>query len=250
MLGVYACLLLTRPEPQKGGQINVLFHANGTGSRMHAGFDKSPIPLEFPEAVPTQYKKCVVLFQCFMETCYKLAKYMDINNGIPNDEVDKEEQPQSKKKSKKKQKKVSESEEPAKKKGARKKKKKGTKMVVDETPNATVGQRPPLSEAGNCAEGLPSMENINPALWQESSITPKPCLCPCPLPCPSMTPQQWELYRELLPITGPNNNPNPFAVSPEHPDAILFHSSLPPSYNNVALLQPNEASINSSSSLP
>ncbi len=36
----------------------------------HAGFDKSLIHLEFPEAVPAQYEKCVALFQHFVETCY------------------------------------------------------------------------------------------------------------------------------------------------------------------------------------
>ncbi|SJL17955.1 uncharacterized protein ARMOST_21526 [Armillaria ostoyae] len=263
MLGVHACLLLAGPEPQKGGQINVL--------SMHAGFDKSPMPLEFPEAVPAQYEKCVALFQRFVETCYtddemaarslspeELAKYMDIDDGIPDDEVDEEEErPQSKKKSKKKQKKVSESEEPAKKKGAgKKKKKKGTKMViddaadttvtnavVDEAPNATVR---PLGEASNCAEGPPGMENIDPALWQESGVISKPR----PLPRPSMTPQQRESYGDLPPITGPNDNPNPFAVSPEHPDAILFRSSLLPPDDDVAPLQPDEASISSGSSSP
>lgn len=92
-----------------------------------------------------------------------------------------------------------------------------TNAVVDETLNATVSQRPPR---------------------------------PCPLPCPSMTLQQWELYGELLPITSPNNNPNPFAVSPEHPDTILFRSSPPPPDDDVTPLQPNEASINSGSSSP
>ncbi len=40
---------------------------------MHAGFDKSPIPLEFPEAVPAQYEKCVALFQHFVETLKRLC---------------------------------------------------------------------------------------------------------------------------------------------------------------------------------
>ncbi|SJL16401.1 uncharacterized protein ARMOST_19925 [Armillaria ostoyae] len=275
MLGVHACLLLAGPEPQKGGQINVLL--------MHAGFDKSPMPLEFPEAVPTQYEKCVALFQRFVEMCYtdnemaarslspeELAKYTDIDDGIPDNEVV-VESPGSKrqchadddgdgeKKSKKKQKKVSESEEPVKKKGAgKKKKKKGTKMVVDDMADATVMNAVvdealnatvrPLGEVSNRAEGPPSMENINPALWQESGIISKPC--PHPLPCPSTTPQQRESYGDLLPITGPNDNPNPFAVSPEHPNAILFRSSPPPPDDNVAPLQPDEASISSGSSSP
>lgn len=40
--------------------------------RLHAGFDCSPLPLEFPEAMPGHYTSSVRLFEQFVEMCYSM----------------------------------------------------------------------------------------------------------------------------------------------------------------------------------
>ncbi|PBK72084.1 hypothetical protein ARMSODRAFT_1016070 [Armillaria solidipes] len=66
MLGCHVSLIITGPEPRKGGQINVL--------TLHHGYDKSPVPLRFHEAGgergKERYKMFLAAIGDYIATCY------------------------------------------------------------------------------------------------------------------------------------------------------------------------------------
>ncbi|KAH7917593.1 hypothetical protein BV22DRAFT_1026074 [Leucogyrophana mollusca] len=62
ILGVHVTLIVGRPEPRKGGAINVL--------SMHEGTDKSVQPLNWQQRDKKKYKAVVALFQEYLSSCY------------------------------------------------------------------------------------------------------------------------------------------------------------------------------------
>ncbi len=112
-------------------------------------------------------------------------------------------------------------------------------MVVDDMP---ICHRTPLHDATNHSMVPPGMENIDPLLFRGSLLQRCQGLIPTPrpqrLPAAPLQPPLRESFGDLPPITGPNDNPNPFAVSTEHPDAIIFRSSPPPVDEVVPLSHP------------
>ncbi|KAK0438394.1 hypothetical protein EV421DRAFT_1906638 [Armillaria borealis] len=87
----------------------------------------------------------------------------------------------------------------------------------------------PLHDVGNHSGTVPtpfSLANIDPALLLESGILGHPDM---DYRAPEDGPMEHQnmngSYGSVAPITGPNDNPNPFVVPDEHPDAMLFHSS-------------------------
>ncbi len=70
------------------------------------------------------------------------------------------------------------------------------------------------------------LANINPALLLESGILGGPDIVYHALEDGPIAHQSINgSYSSVAPITDPNDNPHPFTVPNEHPDAILFHSS-------------------------
>ncbi len=70
------------------------------------------------------------------------------------------------------------------------------------------------------------LANIDPALLLESGILGGPDIVYHALEDGPIAHQSINgSYSSVAPITDPNDNPHPFTVPNEHPDAILFHSS-------------------------
>ncbi|SJL14289.1 uncharacterized protein ARMOST_17745 [Armillaria ostoyae] len=246
-LGLHACLYLAGPEPRKGGQLNVL--------SLHAGFDRSPLPLEFPEAMPGHYASSVRLFEQFVETCYtdddklarslppeELAAYTTSDAG--HDEVeDEDEQPKKKKKKKAGKKKVEKQDTKGTKKAGVKKK--GLNVPISDPPAVLQNDPPaipqndlssshPLADVTNKVvmavptkktKSLFALDNIDPALWDAEEVEDYYEARRASAGAKTGLHSLAMSFGDVAPITGPNDNLNPFAVSPEHPDAPLFRSS-------------------------
>ncbi|KAK0496499.1 hypothetical protein EDD18DRAFT_1353272 [Armillaria luteobubalina] len=64
------------------------------------------------------------------------------------------------------------------------------------------------------------LNNIDPALWDMEQYRESHPVSPT-----TAFPSAATSFGDVAPISGPNDNPNPFKVSPEHPDTFLFGSS-------------------------
>ncbi|PBK88608.1 hypothetical protein ARMGADRAFT_1084566 [Armillaria gallica] len=117
MLGLHVALYIAGPEPHKGGQINVL--------SLHAGFDKSPVPLEYPDSVETCYTEEEKLARSLPPD--ELARDTDVwkpfnsTDSMDVDDCDEMEEKQPKKKKKQMMKKSVRKKTPGKKKDKKKK---------------------------------------------------------------------------------------------------------------------------------
>lgn len=173
---------------------------------------------------------------------------------------DEDEQPKKKKKKKAGKKKVEKQDTNGMKKAGTKKK--DLNMPISDPPAIPPNDLPssqPLADVTNkvviaiptkATKSSFALDNIDLALWDAEEVEDCYEAHQASVGAKTGLHSLAMSFGNIAPITGPNDNPNPFAVSPEHPDAPLFRSSpvpkarhsspLPDSTNNAdATLSPS-----------